>query len=124
VLQGVHDRGEWEEWVRFYLRGVSDVAKRSAGAAYSILELRETHRSLVATELGRGAASGLALLERLYSEPILNVNRAREATALTYRAAADLVDHFVQLGLLEEITGHARNRQFRYTPYVDIFEKQ
>jgi Fic family protein len=124
LLQGVHDRGEWEEWVRFYLRGVSDVAKRSAGAAYSILELREAHRSLVAAELGRGTASGLALLERLYSEPILNVNRAREATALTYRAAADLVDHFVQLGLLEEITGHARNRQFRYTPYVDIFEKQ
>jgi Fic family protein len=124
LLQGVHDRGEWEEWVSFYLRGVSDVAKRSAGAAHSILELRETHRSLVATELGRGAASGLALLERLYSEPILNVNRAREATALTYRAAADLVEHFVQLGLLEEITGQARNRQFRYTPYVDIFEKQ
>jgi Fic family protein len=124
LLQGVHDRGAWEEWTSFYLRGVSEVAKRSADAAHAILELREAHRKLIATELGRGAASGLALLERLFSDPILNVNRVGESTRLTYRAAADLVEQFVRLGLLQEITGQARNRQFRYTPYVNIFEEQ
>ena len=47
LLQGVHDRGEWETWVSFYLQGVSEVAKRSAQAAHAILELRESHRGLV-----------------------------------------------------------------------------
>lgn len=73
-------------------------------------------------QFGRGAASGLALLERLFSEPILSVNRGTEVTGLTYRAAADLVGQFVRHGLLEEITGQARNRRFRYSAYVNIFE--
>jgi hypothetical protein len=45
-----------------------------------------------------------------------------EITGLTYRAAADLVERFVSHDLLEEITGQSRNRQFRYSPYVGIFE--
>jgi hypothetical protein len=47
-----------------------------------------------------------------------------ESTGLTYRAAADLVEQFVRLGLLHEIAGQSRNRQFRYSPYVNIFEQQ
>jgi hypothetical protein len=52
------------------------------------------------------------------------VSRVAEITSLTYRAAADLVAQLVSHGLIEEITGQARNRKFRYSPYVDIFEKQ
>ena len=64
----------------------------------------------------------LAQVDQLFSEPILNVNRVGEITGLTYRAAADLVERFVSHDLLEEITGQSRNRQFRYSPYVGIFE--
>lgn len=124
LLQAVHDEGAWEQWVVFYLRGVAEVAKRSADAACRILELRESHRRLVTTRFGRRAVSGLLVLEHLFSEPIISVSRVAEITSLTYRAAADLVVQLVSHGLIEEITGQARNRKFRYSPYVDIFEKQ
>ncbi len=122
LLQAIHDDGAWEQWVDFYLKGVAEVAQRSADAACKILDLRETHRRLVTAEFGGRALNGLVLLERLFSEPILNINRVSELTGLTYRAAADLVEQFVSRGLLEEITGQARNRQYRYSPYVRIFE--
>lgn len=121
LLQAVHDEGAWEDWIAFYLRGVSEVAERSAETVYDILELREGHRHLVTTEFGRRAVSGLVLLDHLFSEPILNVNRVGEITGLTYRAAADLVEQFVVHDLLEEITGQSRNRQFRYSRYLGIF---
>lgn len=122
LLQRVHDDGDWESWVAFYLQGVAEVAERSATLAREIAEMREAHRHLVMSELGRRAVIGLVLLERLYSEPIVTVNRVAEITGVTFRAAADLVDALVAHGLLEEITGQARNRQFRYSPYVRIFE--
>jgi Fic family protein len=122
LLQAVHDSGAWEDWVAFYLRGVAEVAERSAKMACDILEMREAHRHTVMTGFGRRTVIGLVLLERLFSEPIVTVNRVAEITGVTYRAAADLVDAFVARELLEEITGQARNRQFRYSPYVGIFE--
>lgn len=122
LLQAVHDHGAWEDWIAFYLRGVAEVAERSAKMACDILEMREAHRHLAMTSFGRRAVIGLVLLERLFSEPIVTVNRVAEITGVTYRAASDLVDAFVARGLLEEITGQARNRQFRYSPYVRIFE--
>jgi Fic family protein len=122
LLQAVHDNGAWEDWVAFYLRGVAEVAERSATMACDILEMREAHRRTVMTGFGRRTVIGLVLLERLVSEPIVTVSRVAEITSVTYRAAADLVDAFVARELLEEITGQARNRQFRYSPYVGIFE--
>jgi hypothetical protein len=44
-----------------------------------------------------------------------------ELTGTTFPAANELTGRFVRAGLLTEITGHARNRRFRYAPYVRIF---
>jgi hypothetical protein len=59
-----------------------------------------------------------ATLGKAYERP--DIGLARDG--LTYRAAADLVGRFVARGLLEDITGQARNRLFRYSPYIEIFE--
>jgi hypothetical protein len=42
-------------------------------------------------------------------------------TGTTYPAANNLVARLVQLGILAEMTGYARNRRFRYEPYVRLF---
>jgi hypothetical protein len=36
--------------------------------------------------------------------------------------ANKVVNRFVKLGLLEEVTGYQRNRRFRYAPYLALFE--
>ena len=36
--------------------------------------------------------------------------------------ANNLVDQFVVLALLKEITGQQRNRRYRYEPYLALFE--
>lgn len=45
----------------------------------------------------------------------------QELTGTTYAAANQLVSRLVELGILLEITGYARNRRFRYEPYVALF---
>src|SRR5690606_10179182 len=52
-LQAVRLRGQWEEWIQFFLRGVVQVAAEAAETARRIQLLREQHRSAITARLGR-----------------------------------------------------------------------
>ena len=120
-LQAVRDNGAWEDWLVFFLRGVVEVAKEAAATAKRILQLREEHRSAITTRMARGAANGHKVLERLFDRPILSVNDVREITGITFAAANNIVSRLVELGILSEMTGNARNRRFSYAPYIALF---
>lgn len=121
-LQAVRDRGDWEGWLKFFLRGVHSVAQKATAVARQIVNVRESHREVVTKRLGRGAGRALALLETLYDRPVVSVNRVTEVTGLTFANANTLVKQLSDLGLLSEITGRRRNRVFVYRPYLDLFE--
>jgi Fic family protein len=120
-LQAVRDGGAWEEWLAFFLRGVVDVAGEAAETARRILHMREQHRTAITERLGRAAGSGHKVLESLFDRPIVAVNDVRQLTGTTYAAANSLVSRLVDLGVLSEMTGYARNRRFRYAPYIALF---
>lgn len=120
-LQAVRDHGDWEAWLAFFLRGVIDVAGEAAATARRILQLREQHRSAITEHLGRAAGNGHKALESLYHRPIVAVADVQQLTGTTFAAANNLVSRLVQQGVLQEMTGYARNRRFRYAPYIALF---
>ena len=122
LLQAVRDRGAWEDWLGFFLQGVSEVSAQASDTARRVLSLRETHRALIAERLGRAAGGDHRILEHLYTRPIVSVNEVRDLLGVTYTAANGLVDRLVEVGVLAEMTGQARNRRFRYAAYIDIFD--
>jgi Fic family protein len=122
LLQAIRDRGAWEQWLAFFLQGVSEVSAQASETARRILSLRESDRALIAERLGRAAGSGHRVLEHLYERPIVSVNEVRDLIGFTYTAANQLVDRLVEIGVLEEITGQARHRRFRYAAYIGLFD--
>ncbi|TAG25196.1 MAG: Fic family protein [Burkholderiales bacterium] len=120
-LQAVRDSGAWEAWLRFFLKGVIQVASEATETARRIQLLREQHRSDITEKLGRAAGNGHRVLERLFDRPIMTVAQTRELTGTTYAAANTLVNRLTEIGVLEEMTGYARNRRFRYRDYVRLF---
>jgi Fic family protein len=77
-LQAVRDRGAWEEWLAFFLRGVIAVATEAAG-------------------------NGHKVLESLFDRPIIAVGDVKKKTGTTYAAANSLVSRLVKLGVLSEM---------------------
>jgi cell filamentation protein, protein adenylyltransferase len=120
-LQAVRDQGAWEEWLAFFLTGVSEVAREATLTARCILELREKHRAAITDRLGRAAGNGHKVLESLYKRPIVSVAEVQKLTKTTFPAANTLVARLSGLGILKEMTGQARNRRFHYEPYVRLF---
>jgi Fic family protein len=120
-LQAVRDDGDWEGWLAFFLRGVSEVAGEATETARRVLLLRERNRAEITAGLGRAAANGHRVLESLFDRPIISVGEAQQLTGTGFAAANQLIARMTELGILREITGHARNRRFRYEPYVRLF---
>jgi Fic family protein len=122
-LQAVRDAGAWEEWLTFFVRGVEEVSREATDTARRILALREQHRAIITEKLGRAAGNGHRVLETLYERPIVSVAEVQSLIGTTYPAANTLVARMTDHGVLKEITGQARNRLFRYQPYIDLFSE-
>jgi len=121
-LQAIRDNGDWEGWLKFFLRGVFEVGKEATETARKIVNLREAHRALITEKLRRGASKALMVLETLYFRPIISVQVVMEASKLSYANANRLVRDLCNLTLLEEFTGQRRNRRFSYEPYLSLFK--
>jgi len=121
LLQNIRDNGNWEDWIKFFLSAVAEVSQEATQTARGIVGLREEHRRIITENFGRTAANGLKVLEQLFSHPIISVNDLAKQTNTSFTAANQLMRRFIDHHILTEMTGHTRNRQFRYRPYIDLF---
>jgi Fic family protein len=123
LLQNIRDSGEWEEWIKFFLEGVAAVSLEATETARAIVALREKHRRLITDRFGRAAGNGLRVLEGMYTHPFIDIAGVREKLGLSFPAAAELIQRFVEAELLAEITGRERYRVYQYFPYVRLFSE-
>ena len=122
-LQAVRDTGDWEDWLIFFLSGVAEVSQQATYTAAAILRMREDYRARITERLGRAAANGQRVMDRLFDNPIITVATVREWLGLTSTGANQIVSRLENIGLLREITGYARNRRFCFEPYLKLFEE-
>ena len=122
-LQAVREAGDWEGWLEFFFKGVIEVSREATETAAAILRMREEYRVKIAEHLGRGAGNGQKVMDRLFERPIVTVATVREWLGLTPAGANQIVARLEKIGLLREITGYARNRRFRFDPYLRLFEE-
>ena len=120
-LQAVRNDGTWERWLKFFLRGIDHVSREATETARSIVELREDNRRRITADFGRTAANGLQVLERLFEKPLITVREIADQLDITFPAANNLAQRFIDEGILVEITGQRRYRIFSYDPYLRLF---
>lgn len=117
-LTAIRNHGHWEQWLGFFLRGVSLTARVATQTARDIVAMREAHRATVAKN-----ARALTLLDILYRQPTISVSKVAQQVACTFPTAAKIVRDFEARGWLRELTGYERNRLWRYQPYLDLFHR-
>jgi len=120
-LQNVRTEGGWEQWLKFFLRGVWEVSQQATETARAIVDLRERDRQKIVNELGRVAGNALKVHESLFRFPLVSVNAVTDLLGVSYTAANRLIERLVEIGLLTEATGNSRNRVFNYSHYIQLF---
>jgi Fic family protein len=122
-LMAIRNDGNWEAWLRFFLKGVSEVSRSATETARQILDLRRKHQTLIRSKAAN-QANALGLLEYLFEQPIVNARLVEEHIHCVFATADKLLKQFVDLGIVQEITGGQRNRRYEYSPYLALFEPQ
>lgn len=120
-LQAVRDNGDWEGWLKFFLRGVADVANGATDVAKRIVSLREADRMAILTGAKRSSGDLLRIHEWLFIFPIVTIPAVQEQMELSYPAAARQVALLQKLGVLRETTGKAYGRTYLYDRYYRLF---
>lgn len=121
-LTAIRSAGNWEGWLKFFLRGIFEVSQSAFATARAILSLRELHRQMIADRLGQQAGDGQRLLDALFQQPIVSVGMVVNQLGRSYATANKVVLKLVELGLLQPTSAARRNRIYRYEPYLNVFE--
>ncbi|MBI5468608.1 MAG: Fic family protein, partial [Deltaproteobacteria bacterium] len=121
-LTRVRTSNDIEQWIKFFLVGVSETAQKGKMTLEKIIDLRQRCEAHI-MRLGRRAKHGEMLLKILYSEPILDASTVGKRLDLKHPTVYQLVNDFQSFGILKEVTGFKRNRLFVFSEYLDLFEK-
>ncbi len=117
-LTAIRNKGHWEAWLKFFLRGVSQTAQLATHTAREIVLLRDQHRDQFAKN-----ARALKLIDALFEQPLVNIRAVEKICTCANFTATTLVNKLVEAGLLREITGQERKRWYQYQPYIDLFRR-
>ncbi len=109
-----------EEWLKFFMEGIIETSEKAVETARKIIKLRDNHLNKVAG-MGKSAERGIKLLNVLYRTPLVRVKDVERIVSLSNPNALILVERFVKLGILHELTGQKRNRVFSYQEYINLF---
>lgn len=116
----VRSKNNLTQWLKFFLEGVRNTAENSIQTFKNIILLRSEveHRII---SLGKKHTLAKELLQYLYSNPITDASDVAKNLSVNISTAIRLIDDFIRLNILIEITGYKRNRVFVFEEYMKLF---
>ncbi len=103
-LQAVRECGEWEAWIEFFLRGVTETARQGIQTAQSLLRLFGNDRGRI-EQLGRPTATALRLHQFLQRRGLTTIPFASRHLGLSQPTVTSAIAHLQALGIVRETTG-------------------
>ena len=121
-LMRVRTHNDLQRWLLFFFEGVRQTSENSIETFKKIIRLRSRLEQTEITKLGKKTKSAHQFLNYLYSQPIVDSGDVAAALQINSSTAHRMIDDFMKLNILKELTGNKRNRIFIFNEYVDLFK--
>jgi Fic family protein len=108
-------------WVTFFLVAITETCNKGIATFEKIQSLRDDIEGKRLVSLGRKLPKAKQLMMNLYRNPRTTAYDVAKQLGVTPKTANELIDDFVRLKVLVEITGGRRNRIFSFSQYVKLF---
>jgi Fic family protein len=120
-LLAVSQKGAWEDWLLFFLRGVTTEARDASRRAGRHFDLRKNYRERFQKEGGR--INLLAAVDHLFARPVTDIRELEGTLGISFEAARRLVALLEEESVLEEITGRRRNRVYAAREIMQVLQR-
>ena len=120
-LTTVRTKNDMVQWIKFFLVGVIETAKKGISTFEQIVKLRNDIELNRLITLGRKRMAAKSLINELYKQPIMEGTQIAEVMKVHPSTANRIINDFVGLNILKELTGYKRNRVYAFHEYLKLF---
>lgn len=115
----VRTKGNYEQWVRFFLQAIKECAEDAILTIDKLDALHQKNTAII-NGMGRTTKNDLLLFNYLEANPIIDIKKTSQALGVSYNTIATQVKRFKDSGILAQTDSASRNRTFSYKEYLDI----
>lgn len=117
-LSEVRIKGNYEQWIKFFLSGIIETCDDSIKTIESINSLIKSDEE----KLVKKTDTISKVFNYIKEHPIISIGGAASSLGLSYNGVGGAVKKMVEVGILSETTTKARDRIFEYTNYINILK--
>ena len=117
-LSEVRTKGNYEQWIKFFLHGIIETCDDGIKTIKSINSLIKTDEK----KLVKKTEAISKVFDYIKEHPIITIGGAATALNLSFNGVSNAVKKMVEVNILKETTTKARDRVFEYTSYIDILK--
>lgn len=122
-LMEVRSKGNFEQWIKFFILAVYESAEDAIQTIEKLVKLNEQNTRLVENNVGRAKKTVKLVLKYLEGHPIIDIKKTSAALDLSYNTVSSAVKQLIDLGILVQTVSGQRNRVFAYEEYLQIMRK-
>ena len=121
-LTEVRTKGNFEQWVKFFLLAIYESAE---DAILTIEELNRLHaRNYEAVfSSGKPTKTLSKLFDYVEASPIIDIKKTSKELKVSFNAASNAISRLVSLGILRKTENVRRSRVFAYEEYLEILRR-
>jgi Fic family protein len=121
-LMKIRLEGNWEGWLKFFLKGVKEVSEEAANSAKEIIILKD---SILKTLFDHKISSiyAVGFLNLLFSKPIITSEKLIKELKVSKETANQIIKKFEKLKILKEISGKKRYKKYIFSEYINIIKR-
>jgi len=121
-LTEVRKKGNYEQWIKFFLLAVYESAQDAINTIDELVKLHEKNVEAVKTT-GKAANTIMKVFNYLEESPIIDIKKTSTALNLSFNAVSNAVNRLIELGILKQTQDVRRSRVFAYEEYLGTLRK-
>lgn len=119
-LMIVRNTGDWEQWIKFFLKGISETSEEAISTAKEILMLKKVCEDIIV----KSNNNYRQFLDFLFRNPVIDKQEAAKKLNVSQPTANRIVDQFCDLGILvDQKPESKRYKKYAFTKYLAILSR-
>jgi len=118
-LTEVRNKGDYEQWIKFFLSAIYESAEDATNTIDKLIALHDKNEAMI-EDMGRGAKTAMRILAYLEKNPIIDIQKTAIALGMVFNTVSSAVIRLSQAGILTQSNDTNRNRTFVYSEYLEI----
>lgn len=122
-LTDVRLKGHYEQWIKFFFKGIIEAGSNSLECMKLLVSLNETNTKLIEDKVTSSKKTVLELFKFIQANPIIDITETSKKIGKAYNTTANAIKKLQDLGILKITNKQDRNRVYGYEDYLAILRE-